>query len=184
MDREALIVVDVQNDFCEGGALEVSGASEIIPVINRLMDRFELVIATQDYHPSNHCSFDVLWPVHCVAGTDGAELCKGLSVDRISHFVRKGMSEDRDAYSGFQETDLSSLLKVRGIKTIFVCGLATDYCVKATALDGLKEGFNVFVVTDGIRAVTKDTGKKALKEMEDRGVKLVTSDFGRQGEKV
>ena len=175
MDKETLIIVDVQNDFCEGGALEVHGASEIIPIINRLMSKFELVIATQDYHPPNHCSFD-LWHPHCVAGTEGAEIHKGLMVDRIRHLVKKGTSENKEAYSGFQETDLSSFLKSRGVKTIYLCGLATDYCVKATALDGLTEGFKVFVILDAIRAVTKETGGEALKEMEDRGAEFVRSD--------
>ncbi|MEW6614663.1 MAG: nicotinamidase [Thermodesulfobacteriota bacterium] len=175
MAKDALIIVDVQNDFCEGGALEVSGASEIIPIINRLMGKFVFVVATQDYHPPNHCSFSK-WPVHCVAGTHGGELHKGLEVDRIKHFVKKGTEKDKEAYSGFQETGLSSFLKSRGIKTIYICGLATDYCVKATALDGLTEGFKVFLIMDAIRAVTKETGKAALKEMETRGVEFVASD--------
>jgi nicotinamidase/pyrazinamidase len=175
MDKGALIIVDVQNDFCEGGALKVPGASQIIPTINRLMGKFELVIATQDYHPPNHCSFD-LWPPHCVAGTEGAELHEGLMVDSIKHFVKKGTSEDKEAYSGFQETGLSSFLKSRGVKTVYLCGLATDYCVNATALDGLTEGFKVFVILDAIRAVSKETGGAAIKEMEDRGVEFVRSD--------
>ncbi|KAF0122635.1 MAG: nicotinamidase/pyrazinamidase [bacterium] len=175
MAKDALIIVDVQNDFCEGGALEVVGAAEILAIINRLMSKFELVIATQDYHPPDHCSFD-LWPPHCIAGTEGAELHKGIMVDRIKHFVKKGTLENKEAYSGFQETDLSSFLKSRGVKTIYLCGLATDYCVKATALDGLTEGFKVFVILDAIRAVSKETGGAALKEMEDRGVEFVRSD--------
>lgn len=175
MYKEALIVVDVQNDFCEGGTLEVPGASEIIPIINRLMDRFELVIATQDNHPANHCSFDQ-WPVHCVAGTEGAELHKGLKVERIKHLVKKGTSKNKEAYSGFRETGLSYLLSSHGTKVIYVCGLATDYCVKATALDGLEEGFEVTVILDAIRGVTKETGEAAVEEMRSQGVRFVRSD--------
>ncbi|MFH1625976.1 MAG: nicotinamidase [Pseudomonadota bacterium] len=175
MDKEALVIVDLQNDFCEGGALEVPGASEIIPIINKLVDRFELVIATQDHHPLNHCSFNI-WPVHCVAGTEGAEFHRGLQIDRIRHVVKKGTQEEREAYSGFQETDLSLFLHSQGVTKIYVCGLATDYCVKATALDGLKEGFEVVVVEDAIRAVTEETGEAALKEMGTQGIEFVRSD--------
>ena len=175
MDKRALVIVDVQNDFCEGGALEVAGASEVIPIINQLMQKFDMIIATKDAHPPSHCSFDN-WPVHCVEGTHGAKLHKGLMQDKIKHIVKKGTSEDKEAYSGFQETALSSLLRSREIKTIYVCGLATDYCVKATALDGLKEGFKVFVVLDAIRAVTKETGEAALVEMERSGVQFIKSD--------
>ncbi|MFH2013019.1 MAG: isochorismatase family protein [Pseudomonadota bacterium] len=173
MAEEALIIIDVQNDFCEGGALEVPGASEIIPIINRIIDKFELAIATQDYHPPNHCSFSE-WPVHCVAGTPGGDLHKELEVYRIKHFVKKGT--EKEAYSGFQETGLSSFIHQHGVDTIYICGLATDYCVKATALDGLKEGFKVFVILDAIKAVAEETGKAALMEMENCGVEFVTAD--------
>jgi len=175
MEKESLIIVDVQNDFCEGGALEVPGASEIIPIINRLMDRFDFIIATQDCHPPNHCSFNV-WPAHCVAGTEGADLHKELNAGRINHFIKKGTSEDKEAYSGFQGTDLSSLLNSNEIRIIYLCGLATDICVKATAMDGLKEGFKVVVVLDAIRAVSSKSGETALKEMEEQGIEFITSD--------
>ncbi len=175
MSKDALIIVDMQNDFCEGGPLEVPGAMEIIPIINRLIDKLELVIATQDYHPPNHCSFVSQWPVHCVAGTEGAELNKGLKTDRIKHFVRKGTSKDKEAYSGFQGTELSTILDSKGIETIYLCGLATDVCVKATALDGLSKGFRVIVISDAVRGVTKETGEAAIEEMKREGVEFTES---------
>ena len=174
MEKAALIIVDLQNDFCEGGALEVSRANEIVPVVNAVMNRFEWVVATQDWHPENHCSFQE-WPPHCVAGTEGAALHPGLNQKPIKLFVKKGTARDRDAYSGFQETDLEEWLASHGIETLYVCGLATDYCVRATVLDALRSGFDVKVITDAIRAVDSSTGKQAREEMREAGAELFAS---------
>lgn len=183
----ALILVDIQNDFCPGGALAVAGGDEIVAVVNRLMPRFPLVISTQDWHPEDHISFKESggpWPPHCVQGTRGAELHPALDVSRLAaNYFRKASSPDKDAYSEFEGVDaeghtLDEFLKSRGVKRIYVVGLATDYCVKATVLDGLKLGYEVFAVTDAMRAVNvnPDDGAKALGEMEKSGARLITSD--------
>ena len=182
----ALILVDIQNDFCPGGALAVDEGDQIVEVVNRLMPQFQLVISTQDWHPAGHVSFKARggpWPPHCVQGTEGAELHRALDRERISYYFRKASSPDRDAYSEFEGTDdqgrtLDEALKSHNIKRVYVVGLATDYCVKATALDAVKHGYEVYVVTDAVRAVNvaPDDGEKALEEMERAGARLVTSD--------
>ena len=191
----ALILVDIQNDFCPGGALAVAEGDQIIEAVNRLMPEFSLVISTQDWHPSDHISFKAQggpWPPHCVQGTEGAELHKALDREWISYYFRKASSPDKDAYSEFEGTDdsgrtLDEALKHHAIKRIFVVGLATDYCVKATVLDGIRLGYEVYAVTDAMRAVNValDDGARALKEMERAGAKLVTSDqiLGSSGSK-
>jgi nicotinamidase/pyrazinamidase len=182
----ALILVDIQNDFCPGGALAVAGGDEIIEAVNRLMPKFRLVISTQDWHPANHVSFKEQggpWPPHCVQNTRGAELHPALRTDRIAHYFRKASSPEKDAYSEFEGVDesgrtLDELLKSSGVKQVYVVGLATDYCVRATALDALALGYKVFVVKDATRAVNvnDDDGAKALDEMKGRGARLVASD--------
>lgn len=176
MSGDALIIVDVQNDFCEGGSLAVEGGVGIIPVINRMMGKFDLIIATLDYHPEGHVSFDT-WPPHCIQGTKGVELHPDLQVKHIDRYVRKGTMPDKDAYSGFQDTELKDVLLEKGIKRIVVCGLATDYCVKETALDGIRNGFEVFVVRDAIEGVQPKTSREAVEEMERAGVKMVGSSY-------
>ena len=180
-DTDALIVVDVQNDFCPGGALAVPEGDDVVPVINRLMPRFRHVIATQDFHPPKHSSFATQggpWPEHCVEGTPGAEFHPALEVSRADEIVQKGMDPATDGYSGFAGTDLADRLRARGIRRIFVTGLATDYCVRATAIEAVEHGFDAVVLTDAIRAVgvAPGDGGAALQEMSRAGATLQTSD--------
>jgi nicotinamidase/pyrazinamidase len=182
----ALILVDVQNDFCPGGALAVAGGDEIVPVINHVMPMFRLVISTQDWHPAGHVSFKARggpWPPHCVQGTAGAALHPNLKTDRISRYFRKASTPDKDEYSEFEGVDsdgvgLHDFLSTMSVRRLFVVGLATDYCVRATVLDGLKLGYQVYVVTDAVRAVDVNPGdgSAALREMADNGAVLIQSD--------
>lgn len=171
----ALIIVDVQNDFCPGGALAVPDGDAVVPVINGMMDRFPIVVTTQDGHPPDHCSFVAnggVWPVHCVAGTLGAELHPNLRNDGISLRIFKAITPAADAYSGFQGTDLAEQLRARGVDEVTVVGLATDYCVKATVLDALTAGFRVTVDATACRAVNvyPGDGDRALDQMRAAGV--------------
>ena len=182
----ALILVNIQNDFCPGGALAVDEGDRIVDVVNRLMPQFQLVISTQDWHPADHVSFKERggpWPPHCVQGTEGAELHPALNREPISYYFRKASSPAKDAYSEFEGTDgqgrtLDEALKSHNVTRVYVVGLATDYCVKATVLDAIKHGYEVYVVTDAVRAVnvSPDDGEKALDEMARAGAHLVTSD--------
>jgi nicotinamidase/pyrazinamidase len=182
----ALILVDIQNDFCPGGALAVAEGDAIVELVNRLIPAFQLVISTQDWHPADHISFAEQggpWPPHCVQGTVGAQLHSALDQEDISYYFRKASSPDKDAYSEFEGTDdkgrmLDEVLRVHNVKRIYVVGLATDYCVKATALDGLNHGYDVYVVTDAVRAVNvaPGDGEKALEELAQAGAQLITSD--------
>lgn len=182
----ALIIVDIQNDFCPGGALAVNEGDQIVPAVNRLILKFPLVISTQDWHPANHISFKERggpWPPHCVQGTRGAELHSDLKTDTIVHYFRKASSSDKDDYSEFAGKDdrgfsLDEVLKIHGVKKLYVVGLATDYCVLETVLDGLKHGYEVFAVTDAMRAVNVNPadGEEALQTMAGSGAHLVTSD--------
>ncbi len=184
--KAALILVDIQNDFCPGGALAVAQGDEIIEVVNRLMPCFPLVVAIQDWHPANHISFQEqggIWQPHCMQNTPGAELHPQINRQEIDSYFHKAFEPQKDAYSGFeginqQGQSLHQALKEKEIKTIFVTGLATDYCVKATALDGLKNGYEVYVVTDVVRAVNvnADDGEKALAAMQAQGVHLLSSE--------
>jgi nicotinamidase/pyrazinamidase len=197
-----LLVVDVQNDFCPGGALPVPEGDRVVPVINRLLPHFDLVVATQDWHPAEHRSFavhhpgrrpgetielaglaQVLWPVHCVQGTPGAEFHPDLDRSRIAEVVRKGTDREIDSYSGFfdnghrRATGLERTLRDRGAKLLFVCGLATDYCVKYTALDAAALGFPTTLVSDACRGIDLTPGDvdRALAEMQSAGVRVVGS---------
>jgi len=180
-DNAAVILIDVQNDFCPGGALAVRDGDQVVTVANQLIPKFPVVVATQDWHPAGHCSFEI-WPPHCVQGSPGAELHPSLDRSRITFSVRKAFTKDADAYSEFSGVDetgrgLDELLRIRGVKTLYIVGLATDYCVRATVLDGLKLGYDVYVVTDGVRAVEvhPGDGAKALAEMVKAGAKLIAS---------
>lgn len=196
----ALIVVDVQNDFCPGGALAVPMGDRVVPVVNRLMPAFDLVVATQDWHPADHGSFaashpgrrvgeqivldglaQILWPVHCVAETAGAQLHPELDRQRIGLVVRKGTERQIDSYSAFfdnghrRATPLHEELARRGITRVYVCGLATDYCVKFTALDAVELGYPTYAVCDAMQGVNLQPGdaQRALDTMAACGVHLV-----------
>ena len=195
----ALIVVDLQNDFCPGGALAVQGGQKIVPLINELMRRSILVVATQDWHPQNHKSFaenhdgknvgdvielggmpQVLWPPHCVQNTRGADFVDALETHEITHIFPKGTDSEIDSYSGFfdnghqRATGLGDYLKDENVSHVFVCGLATDYCVKYTALDARQLGFSVTLIRDACRAVNlqPEDEAKAIDEMRAAGVIL------------
>jgi len=199
MNTHALILVDIQNDFLPGGALAVPEGDAIIPLANRLMEDFEIIIATQDWHPQDHGSFaanhpgknvfeqinlnglpQTLWPVHCVQGTDGAEFSNSLDVERITKVFRKGTDSLIDSYSGFHDnghrkaTGLGDWLRAQDIQEVTVCGLATDYCVKFTALDALAEGFGVTLHLPACRGVNlgADDVRNAIEEMERAGIKI------------
>jgi nicotinamidase/pyrazinamidase len=172
----ALIIVDFQNDFTPGGALAVPDGDSIAAKINALSASgdYDLVVATRDWHPADHSSFAVnggRWPVHCVAGTTGAQLHPDLDQGRIDVIVDKGQAVDTDGYSGFAGTDLDGLLRDRGISQVTVVGLATDYCVKNTALDALREGFAVTVDTGAVRGVEIEPGdsERALSDVRTAG---------------
>jgi nicotinamidase-related amidase len=172
----ALVIVDFQNDFCPGGALAVPGGDEIAGRVNELAASgdYDLVVATRDWHPPDHGSFSErggIWPVHCVQGSEGAELHPALDRSTLDVIVDKGQSVDTDGYSGFAGTDLESLLRERGITQVTVTGLATDYCVKNTALDALRAGFQVTVDTTAVRGVEIEPGdsERALAEVRAAG---------------
>ena len=173
---EALIIVDFQNDFTPGGALAVWDGDRIAGRVNELAGdpRFELVVATRDWHPPDHGSFSERggpWPVHCVQGTEGAELHPSLDQTKVDVIVDKGTDPDTEGYSGFQGTTLGALLRERGIDRVTVVGLATDYCVKNTALDALREGFEVTVDTEAVRGVDVHEGdsERALDQLREAG---------------
>ena len=173
---EALLVIDFQNDFTPGGALAVPEGDRIAERVNELAGsgRFELVVATRDWHPPDHGSFERHggpWPEHCVQGTEGAELHPALDRSKVHVVVDKGQNPGTEGYSGFQETDLGELLRERGIDRVTIVGLATDYCVKNTALDALREGFEVTVDAEAVRGVDVNPGDstRALEELREAG---------------
>jgi nicotinamidase/pyrazinamidase len=180
----ALLLVDIQNDFCPGGSLAVPSGDSVVPVANRLASLFQTRVATQDFHPPGHSSFSEQggpWPEHCVPGSRGAEFHPGLTVENTAVFT-KGKVLSADSYSGFAddnggETGLDAWLKGAGIEELFVMGLATDYCVKATVLHALTRGYKVQVVVDGCRGVNIRSGdsERALEEMAAAGAVLIHS---------
>jgi len=198
MADKALIVVDVQNDFCPGGALGVAGGDEIVPMINGLIGRFEHVVLTQDWHPAGHSSFasshagknpfemiampygaQTLWPDHCVQGSVGAEFHPALEWTRAELLIRKGFRPQIDSYSAFFENDrrtptgLSGYLRDRGIKKVTLCGLATDFCVAFSALDAVTQGFSTSVMLDACRGIDLNGSLHAMiTRMRDAGVEL------------
>ena len=200
---KTLIIVDVQNDFCPGGALAVADGNAVVPVINQIQKYFDLVVATQDWHPPDHLSFasnhpdktpgelielngrpQVLWPAHCVQSTLGAQLREDLDTTRIARVFQKGQKREVDSYSGFFDNDhatstgLGEYLKEQGATAIYVCGLATDYCVKFSALDALGLGFRTFLIEDASRGVNLNAGdvEAAVEEMRAAGVEILSSD--------
>jgi nicotinamidase/pyrazinamidase len=189
-ERDALLIVDVQNDFCPGGSLAVAEGDRVVPVLNRYAERFAArgaaIFACRDWHPARTKHFKAgggLWPPHCVQGTPGAEFHPALRLPRGTEIVSKGMDPAEDAYSAFQaETAEAAAFAValgeRGVQRLFVGGLATDYCVKATTLDALREGFEVVVLEDAVRAVEIQPGdaERALAEMTAAGATLARLD--------
>ncbi len=181
MTGDALIIVDVQQDFLPGGALGVRGGDLVIAPPNHYAKEFERrglpIFATRDWHPPDHCSFrdrGGMWPAHCIAGTSGAALSPRLLLPPGTHIISKGTLSGSEAYSGFQGTDLAARLSERGCRRLFIGGLATDYCVRATALDALKAGFDVVVLGDAIRSVDArpGDGARALATMMAEGARV------------
>lgn len=200
--KQALLLVDIQNDFLPGGALSVPQGDEVVAVANRLMPYFELTVATKDWHPANHTSFaanhpwrrpgqiiklngmdQILWPIHCVQDSFGAEFAPGLHTDTIREVFFKAVDPDIDSYSAFfdnghhRATGLADYLKEQGVDTIFIMGLATDYCVKYSVLDALHLGFDIFVILDGIRGIDREDGDsaQAIEAMKNAGAKAIES---------
>ncbi|MBD8490766.1 bifunctional nicotinamidase/pyrazinamidase [Echinicola sp. CAU 1574] len=199
---EALLIVDVQNDFLPGGALAVTEGDKIIPIINKLQEKFDFIIATQDWHPADHKSFaanhtgkkpgeviklggtdQMLWPVHCVQESEGAEFHAALDRSKWKKVFRKGLNPLVDSYSGFfdnkkkEDTGLTAFLHENGITDVYVTGLAADYCVKFTVLDALKEGFDTYLIKDATKAVNLSPNDydNALKEMNKSGAEVLLS---------
>lgn len=196
---KALLIIDMQNDFCPGGALAVNEGDKIVNGINKIMDNYDIVVATQDWHPENHKSFaqvhkkevgqmislngldQVLWPDHCVNGTIGAELHKELNRDKISMIIRKGMNRDVDSYSAFFDNDkksktgLDGYLNSLGVKSVDLVGLATDYCVAYSAMDAKNLGFETRVLLDHCRGVDfpENNISKAIEMMKENGIELI-----------
>lgn len=178
---DALIVVDVQHDFLPGGALAVASGERIFGPIDALAPRFRRVYATRDWHPPDHSSYAAYggpWPVHCVAGTRGAAFDARLDLRKVDAVIDKGVDRATDGYSGFAATSLASDLRVHGVRRVFVCGLATDYCVKATALDAQAAGFATVVIADASAAVNVQPGDeaRALDELRAAGIDVVQSE--------
>ncbi len=198
----ALILTDIQNDFVPGGALPVSQGGQIVPLLNRIQSHFDLVVATQDWHPANHESFaanhpakkpgdvidleglrQILWPVHCVQNTVGAAFVPALEMQQVTEVFQKGTDPRIDSYSGFFDngnrrvTGLSDFLKARHVRDVFIAGLATDYCVKFSALDAVGLGFKTHLIEEACRGVNlkPDDVAKAIEEMERAGVEIVRS---------
>jgi len=180
-DTDALIVVDVQNDFCPGGALAVEDGDRVVAPLNRLIPRFKHCVFSRDWHPKDHCSFagepefvDKSWPAHCVAHTHGAEFHPDLNVPDNARVVSKATTSEKEAYSAFDATNLARELRDHGVKRVFVGGLATDYCVKSTVLDALAAGFDVVLLTDACRGVDNPpgSGAEAIEEMRQAGASL------------
>lgn len=200
--KKALILVDIQNDFIPGGALAVAEGDQVVPIANALQDAFDLIVATQDWHPANHGSFasqypgrkvgdrielagqpQVLWPDHCVQGSHGAEFHPQLDRRRIAAIFRKGVDPDIDSYSGFFDnghrrgTGLHEYLAEQGVSEVYIAGLATDYCVRYTALDALQLGYRTHVIVDACRGVNLQPGDvgQAIAAMREAGADITTS---------
>lgn len=199
---KALILIDIQNDFVTGGALAVPQGETIIPTINQISPLFDLIVATQDWHPQDHGSFasqyhdqqighsidlfglsQILWPDHCIQHTFGAQFEPSLNISSINKIFTKGTDKQIDSYSGFfdnghkKSTGLSDFLKEQGVTTLFIAGLALDYCVKYSAIDAINEGFETYLITDATKAVNLSEGDdiSAIKVLKDIGVKMISS---------
>lgn len=201
MNNKVLLLIDIQNDFLPGGQLAVNDGEAIIPVVNSLQQKFEYVIATQDWHPQDHKSFasqhtgkklfdqiqwqglrQTLWPDHCVQGTYGAAFSSALDQNKIRVIFRKGMDSNIDSYSGFydngkkQTTGLAGYLKELQVDEVYLCGLAGDFCVYYTALHSVSEGFQVFVIEDAIRSISEEGYLQAKNDLLSKGVGFLESD--------
>lgn len=197
---KALLLIDIQNDFIPGGALAVPGGNEIIEVVNKLQQQFDLIVATQDWHPADHKSFainhpgtspfqqidfngmtQVLWPPHCIQGSLGAEFSSALKTNKIEAIFRKGTDREIDSYSGFYDnghrktTALANYLKGKKVKQVYIVGLAADYCVYYTAKDAIEEGFETYVVEDAVRAISDEGYKLAKADLIGKGGKILQS---------
>jgi nicotinamidase/pyrazinamidase len=179
MNMRALLIVDVQNDFCPGGSLAVQEGEKVVPVINSMMERFKLIVASKDWHPANSNHFKK-WPRHCVQDTFGAAFHSLLNEKKIQEVFLKGTGVADDGYSAFDATniDLEKFLRSHHVKDLYMGGLATDYCVQASALDARHRGFNVFVVQEAIRGVNNQKGddERAIEEMKRKGIVFIHSE--------
>lgn len=197
---KAFVIIDIQYDFLPGGSLAVNEGDKVIPLINQLQDHFDLIVATQDWHPHNHQSFaaehpgkkafevidlhglnQVLWPVHCVQGSNGARFSEELEANKIAAIFRKGMNVEIDSYSGFfdngrrQNTGMHGFLQDRQVDELYIAGLATDYCVYYTANDALDLGYKVNVIEDASRPIDPENWKKLKKELLEKGANVIQS---------
>ncbi len=201
VDRDVLLIIDVQNDFCDGGALPVPGGQQVVPIIHRIAHLFRHVIMTQDWHPRDHHSFashhpgrspfetiateygeQILWPDHCVQGSAGAEFYPHLQPDNVELILRKGFRNNIDSYSAFRENDrltrtgLTGYLRERGLGRIFIAGLAYDYCVRFSAIDSMQAGFETYVLEDACRAIGKGNSVESTDhDLSEAGVKRIQS---------
>lgn len=198
---KALLLIDIQNDFLPGGSLAVPEGDKVIPLANALQQKFDVVIATQDWHPADHKSFasqhqgksifetiqlqgleQVLWPDHCVQGSTGAEFAKELDMNRVEAIFRKGTDPEIDSYSGFYDnghlktTALAEFLRGKGVKQVYVLGLAADYCVYFSAKDALKEGFEAFIIEDATRSIDAEGFRKAKQDILNSGGRIIRSE--------
>jgi nicotinamidase/pyrazinamidase len=197
---KALLLIDIQNDFIPGGTLPVPGGNEIIEVVNKLQSHFDLIAATQDWHPADHKSFatnhpgkkafeeidlnglaQVLWPAHCVQGSQGAEFSSALNTNQIEAIFRKGTDREIDSYSGFYDnghrksTALAQYLKGKKVNDLYIVGLAADYCVYYTAKDAIKEGFTTYIIEDAVRAINDEGYKRAKADLINKGGTIIQS---------
>ena len=180
---DALLIIDFQNDFCPGGALAVDGGDEIAVPIRRLAGsgRFDFIAATRDWHPPDHASFQAQggpWPVHCVQGSPGAELHPAMAEIDLDETVNVGRERNDEGYSGFEKSELAQVLREHDVERVFVCGLATDYCVRASTIDACAEGFDTTLVEDAVRPVEVEPGdgQRAIDDMKAAGAKIATSE--------
>ena len=175
---KALVIIDVQNDFCPGGALAAPNGDKVVPVINNIMDKFEIIVASRDWHPPESTHFDK-WPKHCIAGSKGAEFHPDLNLSKIQKIFSKGTENKDDGYSAFEATNANFMayLKKYEITEVYYCGIATEYCVKETATDSMKNRFDTYVINDAIAPVEHNPGdgEKAIAVMQESGIKFIDS---------
>jgi nicotinamidase/pyrazinamidase len=178
---KALLIIDFQNDFTSGGALAVPDGDAIAEPVKRLAEHFDVIAATRDWHPPDHASFEAQggpWPVHCVRGTHGAKFHPAMRGIKLDAVFDVGQGRDDEGYSGFENSDLARVMREHDVDEVYVCGLATDYCVRASTIDACREGFDVTVVKDAVRAVevNEGDGERAFQDMREAGAEVATSD--------